>query len=135
MDENKKRLIAWVKAHRTQLLLAGISVVAFIGAVLCVKNREKLVELLEALENSIKNPPTKNAATVPVPQMTKSVTEVVQLPRSYTSPQIPFDVSQHIRTMSDRKHHSAQKAAEAEALGISLLPNQTLVDTYTKCAV
>lgn len=135
MDENKKRLIAWVKAHRTQLLLTGISVVAFIGAVLCIKNREKLVELLDALENSIKNPPTKNTVTAPVPQMTESVAEVVKLPRSYTSPQIPFDVSQHIRTMSDGRHHSAQKVAEAEALGISLLPNQTLVDTYTKCAV
>ena len=134
MDENKKRIIAWVNAHRKQLLLAGISVVAIIGIILCIKNREKLAELLVTLENSIKNSPMKNTVTASVPQVAEPVTEVVQSPRTYTSPQIPFDVSQHIRTMSDGRHHSTQKADEAAALSIFLLPNQTLVDTYTKCA-
>lgn len=31
------------------------------------------------------------------------------------------------------RHHSAAKALEAAGLGIYLLPNQTLVDAYTKC--
>ena len=37
------------------------------------------------------------------------------------------------RTMPIGRHHSAAKALEAAGLGIYLLPNQTLVDAYTKC--
>ena len=44
-------------------------------------------------------------------------------------------MSRHVRTMAEGKHHSDAKAAEAMALGIDLLPNQTLVGPYTKCAV
>ena len=54
--------------------------------------------------------------------------------RLYTSPQETFGVSQHIRNLSGGRHHSIEKAAEAAALGIDLLPHQTLVDTYTKFA-
>ena len=31
-----------------------------------------------------------------------------------------------------KEYHSVEKAMEAEALGIYLLPSQTLVDSYTK---
>ena len=54
--------------------------------------------------------------------------------RAYTTPTEAFGVSRHIRTMATGKHHSAAKAAEAATLGIDLLPNQTLVGPYTKCA-
>ena len=53
---------------------------------------------------------------------------------SYTSSQKAFDVNRHIRNLSGGRHHSAEKAAEAATLGIVLLPHQTIVDTYTKCA-
>ena len=62
-----------------------------------------------------------------------AVEEVVSI-RSYTSSQKAFDVNRHIRNLSGGRHHSAEKAAEAATLGIVLLPHQTIVDTYTKCA-
>lgn len=134
MEENQKGFIAWVKAHKKQLLIAGISVTAIIGIILGLKNKEAIKELWETLENSLSKTPDKMSEPITVVQAAQPALEEVTSVRFYTSPQEPFDVSQHIRNLSGGRHHSAEKAAEAAALGITLLPNQTLVDTYTKCA-
>lgn len=134
MEENKKGFIAWVKAHRKQLLIAGVSVTAIIGIIIGLKNKESIRELWEALENSLSQTPGKLHESITIVQTTPLVIQKVIPVRLYTSPQEPFDVRQHIRNLSGGRHHSVEKAAEAAALGITLLPHQTLVDTYTKCA-
>lgn len=125
MEENKKGFIAWVKAHKKQLIVAGISITAIIGVILGIKNKETLDELWKTLKDSLKK-------TTPTIQTDLQPLENVIPFRQYTLPQEPVDVVQHIRTLSEGRHHSAKKAAEAAALGITLLPNQTLVDKYTK---
>ena len=125
MEENQKGFIAWVKAHKKQLIVAGISITAIIGVILGIKNKETIDELWKALKDSLKK-------TTPTIQTDLQPLENVIPFRQYTLPQEPVDVVQHIRTLSEGRHHSAKKAAEAAALGITLLPNQTLVDKYTK---
>lgn len=134
MEENQKGFIAQVKAHKKQLLIAGVSVTAIIGIILGLKNKDAIKELWDALENSLSKTPDKVSEPITIAQTAQPLLEEVMPVRLYTSPQEPFDVSQHIRNLSGGRHHSAEKAAEAAALGITLLPNQTLVDTYTKCA-
>lgn len=116
------------------MLLAGISVTAIVGVILGLKNKEAITELWESLEKSLTKVPEKMPEPLIVAQVTPLALEEVIPVRAYTSPREAFDVSQHIRNLSGGRHHSAEKAAEAAALRISLLPNQTLVDTYTKCA-
>ena len=65
-------------------------------------------------------------------QIVQSVVEVIEESRTYTLPTDSFEVSQHIRKLSEGRHHSLEKAIEAAALGINLLPNQTIVDAYSK---
>lgn len=134
MEENKKGFIARVKAHKKQLFIAGISVTAIIGIIIGFKNKESIKELRETLENRLSKTPKKLPESVTIAQTAPTVIEEAIPVRLYTSPQEPFDVSQHIRNLSGGRHHSVEKAAEAAALGIDLLPHQTLVDTYTKCA-
>lgn len=133
MEEKKTGFIAWIKTHKKQLFLAGISVTAIIGVIIGLKNKEAIMILWDSLENSITKVPAKLPEPLNVTTMTPPVLEEVIPVRPYTSPQEAFDVSQHIRNLSGGRHHSAEKAAEAAVMGISLLPNQTLVDTYTKC--
>lgn len=133
MEEKKKGFIAWVKAHRKQLIFTGISVTAILVVIIGFKNKEDILDLWNSLEDSITKVPKKLPETMSVAQVTTPVLEEVISVRSYASPQEAFDVSQHIRNLSGGRHHSAEKAAEAAALGIPLLPNQTIVDTYTKC--
>lgn len=134
MEENKKGFIAWIKAHKRQLLIAGISVTTIIGIIIGLKNKESIKELWGALENSLSKTPEKLPESTTMVQTAPPVIEEVIPVRLYTSPQEPFDVRQHIRNLSGGRHHSVEKAAEAAALGIDLLPHQTLVDTYTKYA-
>lgn len=134
MEEKKTEFIAWVKEHKKQLIFAGISVVTIIGVIIGIKNKEAIIDLWNSLEKKLTKVSEKLPESLNVEQITPYAFEEVKSVRSYTSPQEAVDVRRHIRNLSDGRHHSAEKAAEAAALGIPLLPNQTLVDSYTKYA-
>ena len=46
----KHKFVNWVKDHKKQLLIAGISVTAVIGIIIGLKNKEAIKELWENLE-------------------------------------------------------------------------------------
>ena len=130
----KHKFVNWVKDHKKQLLIAGISVTAVIGIIIGLKNKEAIKELWENLENSLSKTTEKLPESITIVKTDPQLIEEVIPVRLYTSPQETFGVSQHIRNLSGGRLHSIEKAAEAAALGIDLLPHQTLVDTYTKFA-
>lgn len=134
MKENNKEFIDWVRAHKNQLCIAGISATTIIGIIIGLKNRETVQELCESVENSLRKTMEKRSDFIIKVQTVSTVIEAEIPVRVYTLPQEPFEVSQHIRNLSGGRHHSAEKAAEATALGIDLLQHQTLVNTYTKYA-
>ena len=125
-SESKKGVLVWIKEHKAQLILAGVSITAIVGIIWGVKNKDELTKLWSSLAKSIKMDSVTTTTSMPKKAILRK--------RPYTSPTEAFDVRRHIRTMAAGKHHSAAKAAEAAKLGIDLLPNQTLVDPYTKCA-
>lgn len=133
IPETQKGLLAWVKAHKAQLILAGVSITTIIGVILGLKNKEALAELWATLSKSITKAPVETAVAASAATATP-VLGTVASTRAYAPPTEAFDVSRHIRTMAEGWHHSAEKAAEAAALGIELLLNQTLVGPYTKGA-
>lgn len=134
MEEKKTEFLGWVKRHKKQLILAGISISAVIGIILGVKNKGVLEELWTTLKRSTKNELQPEFKAISLTQTVLPENDMLIIPRNYTLPQEPVDVCMHIRTLTGGRVHSAEKAAEAEALGIILLPNQTLVDPYTKYA-
>ena len=133
-QEAHEGFLTWVKTHKKQLLIAGVSVTAIIGIIIGLKNKDDIKELWVAIENSLNKKPENLSEPIAIVQAAPPVIEEVISVRPHTSPQEPFDVSQHIRNLSGGRHHSAEKAAEAATLGIDLLPHQTLVDTYRKRA-
>ena len=133
VPETKKGFLAWVKSHKTELILAGVSITTIIGVILGLRNKDALAELWATLSKSITKSPVETSVAASAATATP-VLETVASTRAYTPPTEAFDVSRHIRTMAEGWHHSAEKAAEAASLGIELLPNQTLVGPYTKGA-
>ena len=99
-----------------------------------VKNKDELAELWSSLAKSIKMDSVTTTTSMPKIATATPATEAILRKRPYTSPTEAFDVRRHVRTMAVGKHHSDAKAAEATKLGIDRLPNQTLVDPYTKYA-
>lgn len=134
MEKEKTDFLGWVKQHKKQLILAGISISVVIGIILGARNKDVLEELWAILKKSAKSESQPEFKTISHTQTVLPENEVLISPRNYTLPQEPVNVCMHIRTLTDGRVHSAAKAAEAEALGILLLPNQTLVDPYTKYA-
>lgn len=130
MSERKIEMINWIKKNKKAVILTTIAATAAIVMLLTKDKTDK--ELLCELNgvdkmNPFEYPEKRNLEQDDILTIEDHITT-----RLYTSPQEAFDVSQHIRVLPEGKHHSAEKAAEAEALGIILLPNQTLVDAYTK---
>ena len=134
MEEKKDSFKAWVIAHKKQLILAGISITVVLGIILGIKNKDALEELWTAMKLKIRNVPKTELIVEPISQTSTPQLQIVTAPHTYTRPQEPVNVGLHIRTLSGGRTHSAEKTAEALALGIDLLPNQTLVDPYTKYA-
>lgn len=114
-------------------VVAGVVVVG--GTILVIKNWDKIVVVTEKLAAMLK-PEAKLPTPVAVPNVVEEidVAPVVELPKGAVrkSPDAPFAVIAHIRTLPEGWYASPEKIAEAMALQIELLPNQTLVDAYTK---
>ena len=50
---DRKGFIAWVKEHKTQLLLAGVSVATILVSALGLKNKDAIIELWNTLKKQI----------------------------------------------------------------------------------
>ena len=145
MEEQKKGFLAWVKKHRKKLIIAGISATALIGIILCMKNRVSIEALWKSLIGAIEKSPTEapkiSQTTIEkIAQSSVTVTDVINpteivVTNTTRTFQDPFEVSDHIRNLHEGWRASAKKITEAEAMGIILLPGQTLVDTYMKGGV
>ncbi len=129
MEEKRNRLLAWVKAHKKQLAITGISASVLVLIVLGLKNKDSLEKIIFLREKRVKKVQNKlNVADV----VNDLPIEMPAVKRAYTRPETPFDVTQHIRILPECWRHSAEKEAEAARLGNDLLTNQTIVDTYPK---
>lgn len=128
----KKNLLAWIKTHKKQLILAGLSIVSLIGLVVGIKKKDELWELWKSLSRRADNSlPEIPEATLPT-ETSVTLLDNLNKARAYTRPTESFDVRMHLRNLHKGQHHSAEKGAEAIAYGIDLPPNQTIVDAYRK---
>ena len=53
IEDDKKGFIEWVKEHKSQLALAGVSVAALIAMVLGLKNKDSTTKLWISLKDEI----------------------------------------------------------------------------------
>lgn len=134
MKEDRNSLIQWIKEHKNQLIIAGISIGTLILIVLGIKNRAAIKAVWDLLKGVLKHPTAKTAEEV-----VKVVTEITPAPASEVatavasnSEMLPFEVSRHIRNLPEGWHASPGKVAEAKKYNIILLDGQTWVDSYMK---
>lgn len=136
--EKKQSCLKWVKAHKKELLIAGISITAIVAAILCYKNWESIEELWLSLIKKVDNLPVETEIVDTVEVFTPVAVTVVEpevlAPVLRETPQFPFEVCDHIRNLSEGWHASPEKIATAAEHGFILLPGQTWVENYTKAA-
>ena len=133
MEKEKNKLLIWVKKHKLELIIAGISVTAIIAVILGVKNYEALEEMRASLKKLVEKT-SKEIPSVSVPQ----VPEMVLIPDTAVTDtthqeQPVYDVvREHIRNLHEGWKASPEKIAMAAERGYDLKQGQTLVDEYTR---
>ncbi len=129
---SKGKLIAWIKMHKKQLALAGVGCTAtLILVILGLKNKDELLTLWTSLSKAVNSPLERSALPIQECESNIPMPSAI-MPRTYTRPSEQTNVRWHLRMLPDGWHHSAAKKAEADAMGIVLPPNQTIVDSYSK---
>lgn len=135
--EERKSLICWIKEHKKELVVAGISTGTMILIVLGIKNRETIKAVWGSLKEAVKQSAaevtetvTKVTAEIPSEHIQETVTAMAS-----NSESLPFEVSRHIRNLPNGWHASPEKIAEALKNNIRLIDGQTWVDSYVKGSV
>ena len=128
-QKEQKTLIQWIREHKKEIAIAGISITALVGLVLGIKNKGAMEVFCNALKNNDSKIPIKTEAPRITEQVSSIESVVIPMHREYKE---PFDVSYHIRKLHEGWKASPEKLERAAAYGIDLLPGQTLVESYTK---
>lgn len=149
--EERKGLFRWIREHKKQLIAAGVSILALLAAIWAIKHRSQIKGLWDELKALIHSPAQELADKLP--ELTKEIAisvpadaeTVVEIALEVPSSPIPeaseaisrsqLAISEHLRNLHEGWHPSPAKIAEAQAKGIVLLENQTLVDAYLKGGV
>lgn len=143
-----RSIIAWAKAHKKELAIAGISIAVLIATILCIKNKSALKAYWASLKKAIAQPeqtPKVPVTKTPPQQIIHIAVEeakpVVQLvtPVADVAPAIPrrpcllpYEVDPHIRELHPGWQASAEKIATALEHGFVLKEGQTWVTGYVK---
>lgn len=132
MEDKKKTFVIWVKKHKTELIVAGISIVAIIAVILGAKNNKTLEEVWALLKKLVEKEP-KGIPSIAVPQAPEAVhiSGVAEISTTHTE-QIQHDVREHIRNLHEGWKASTEKTATAAERGYNLKPGQTWVEAHTK---
>lgn len=138
MEKQEVGVIDWIKEHRRQLIATGIGIGTILLIVMAIKNKDDIAKLLKSLKDAIAQTPVTTAVD-DIQGITESLTtnealggELAETTRKYTISATPYTVSSHVRKLPEGQKASLKKIEEATQLGITLLPNETLVDEYVK---
>lgn len=130
MEKEKKTFVQWVKEHKKELIIAGVSIAAIIAVIIGIKNHKALEEAWTSIRKLVEKTPE----CIPV-EKTVVVTEAVPVKdiveiNIVTADRIPHDVAEHLRNLPEGWKASAEKIATAAEHGYDLLPGQTWVEAY-----
>lgn len=130
MKKEKKKIVDWIKEHKTELIIAGVSVSALVMLILGIKNKETLEEFWSSLKRvtgeksiSIDNE-VLNSMSETFPVQEVPMNNIILIER------IPHNVDSHLRNLPEGWQASAEKIATAAEHGYELLPGQTWVEAY-----
>ena len=128
MENEKKTFVDWIKAHKKELIIAGVSIVAIIAAVIGIKNHKDLekawASLRKIVEKTLKTIPVKKTVPVTGDVPVKKIVDIIPAEK------VPHDVVEHLRNLPEGWRASEQKIATAAEHGYNLLPGQTWVESY-----
>lgn len=130
MENEKKTFVNWIKEHKTELIIAGISITAIIAIIFGIKNHKALEEAWLSLRKLVEKTPETIPTIRSLPiEESASVKDMVEI-SIISVDRIPHGVAEHLRNLPEGWKASAEKIATAAEHGYDLLPGQTWVQAY-----
>lgn len=138
--KEQSKVIHWIKAHKKELIVAGVSIAAVVGTILLIRNHKALRAYWNYLVGLIPKSSTARTTTKAAEATVKTTESVVKNAKvateaAHTSNVIPFEVAKHVRNLPEGWHASPGKIASALENGIDLAEGQTWVGPYWKGGV
>lgn len=119
----KKIFVKWIKEHKTEVFIAGVTVMSVTCAVLLCKERK---QNYKEVSSFVKTPAIDSNPIL-------NVTDNLEVASSFRSKIV--DVSEFVRNLPNGQQPSQMKVEEAAARGLELLQNQTLVAPHQRSYV
>lgn len=133
MNEQNNTKTTWWERNKKKVLIVGGVVVAVGVGILVFKNKDTLIALVKRGKGLASNVPQ-----IADPIVIETTSEIITSDTEASTVSkllnngLPFEVEGFIRNLPDTCHPSAEKIAQAAALGIDLGEHQTLVNSYMK---
>ena len=105
----KNKVIAWVKEHKLQLLLAGVSITTVILTVMGIKNKEALTDLWKSLKKQIEKGALYSSKWFENADLEEleTATEIVQ--KDYNNPKLDLDYRNECWNLLNRFNNAIEK--------------------------
>ena len=136
--KEQNKLLAWVTAHKKELIITGVSSTAIIAIIFGYRNKKYLTTLWTTLQATIaKIPESESVVAEEIIEAPETIVDVIESMKlmvvdSSNIDQISFEVSKHIRNLPKGWKPFSVKVETAAENGIHLLQNQTWVTDYMK---
>ena len=136
MDETK-RLSEWIKRHKKELIIAGVSSAAIVALIFGYRNQDHL----SGIKNSLDHLFFKRAQDLDLPKVQETINQFALVEKMSGKQEsrggsgfemISSDVRSHVRNLHEGWKASPEKIALAAENGYDLKPGQTWVKKYTK---
>ena len=100
IENDKKGFVKWVKEHKDQLALAGVSVAAVIAVILGLKNKDSITNVWLTLKDEIKKGKPLSAKWYEKADLEelKDVRDSVQ--KAYLNPKLSMETRGHLWDLS-----------------------------------
>ena len=132
MEKEKTSFVNWIKEHKTQLIIAGVSITAILAIIIGIKNRQTLEEAWTALKKMVEKDQEKPLSICKTENVVEKVSDMpVATDNVVPITKIPHSVREHVRNLPTGYNPSAEKLKLADERGLVLLPGQTIVEAYS----
>ena len=110
---DKKRFLVWIKEHKTQILLTGISVTAILATALGLKNKDAMIELWNTMKQQMEKGSLYSSKWFEKANLEELETARKYIQQDYNNPNLDLDYRDYCWKLLNRFDNAIGKIKRA----------------------
>ena len=134
MNKQNNTKITWLKHNKKKIIIISGVVIAVGTGIVVFKNKDTLAHIVkkEKISTNIVALPDAQQTVEKISEVHNAINADTVISNKRLNNGLPFSVRGGIRNLSNNRHPSAKKMAQAKIRNIELGAHQTIVDSYMK---